>query len=217
MGQGSRCKRRSRKFEKAADRAALLTQQLLAFSRKQVLAPKVLDLNTVVTDVEKMLRRLIGEDVELVTKLRRQPGRTQSRPGPDRAGDHESGGERARCHARTAATLTIETSNVVLDESYAARHLRVPPGRYVMLGFSDTGIGMNAETQRTHLRAVLHHQRTRARERAWALDRLRHRQAERRIHLGVQRAGSRHDLQGLFAGGRAEKVETAPPIPRLCG
>ena len=130
---------------KASDRAAALTRQLLAFSRRQILAPQVLDLNSVVANLEKMLRRLIGEDIELATVQQSGLGRVKADPG-----QVEQVIINLAVNARDAmpegGKLTIETANVDLDETYARRHAGALPGPYVMLAVSDTGIGMNAET-----------------------------------------------------------------------
>jgi PAS domain S-box-containing protein len=134
-------------IRKAGERAADLTRQLLAFSRKQVFEPKVLDLNALVSNLEKMLRRLIGEDVELATKL-------DPVLGPVRvdASQIEQVIVNLAVNARDAmpdgGTLTIETQNVALDETYAREHVSIHPGEYVMFAITDTGVGMSAETQK---------------------------------------------------------------------
>ncbi len=133
-------------IKKAGDRAAALTRQLLAFSRKQVLQPKVLDLNSVVSGLENMLRRLIGEDVDLRTVLKPELGSVKADPG-----QIEQVIMNLAVNARDAmprgGKLTIETGNVFLDEEYARRHVAVSSGQYVMLAVSDTGTGMDEETQ----------------------------------------------------------------------
>jgi two-component system cell cycle sensor histidine kinase/response regulator CckA len=133
-------------IQKAGQRAATLTQQLLAFSRKQVLAPKVLDLNSIVEDMQKMLRRLIGEDIELKFNMPVDLGRVKA----DR-GQLEQVILNLAVNARDAmpkgGELKIETANAQLDEKDVSRHRYVTPGHYVMLKVSDTGIGMDAKTQ----------------------------------------------------------------------
>jgi PAS domain S-box-containing protein len=130
----------------AAERATSLTRQLLAFSRKQMLAPKVLDLNAVVTENLKMLTRLIGEDIDLVMAPGSEIGAVKADPG-----QIEQVIMNLAVNARDAmpggGKLTIETSNVTLDEDYARFHAPLQPGEYVMLAISDTGIGMDADTQ----------------------------------------------------------------------
>ena len=133
-------------IKKASDRAASLTRQLLAFSRKQVLQPKVFDLNSVIADLERMLRRMIAEDIEIRTMLQREVGNVKADPS-----QIEQVIINLAVNARDAmpfgGQLTIETADVYLDETYAQQHLTVVPGAYVMLAVSDTGIGMDAETQ----------------------------------------------------------------------
>jgi PAS domain S-box-containing protein len=132
--------------ESAGQRAAALTGQLLAFSRKQVVQPQVLDLNTVVTGLTKMLQRLIGEDVELETSLDPDAWHVKV----DR-GQIEQIIMNLAVNSRDAmpegGKLTIETSNVKLDEEYAGGHIDASPGPHVMLAITDTGSGMDKETE----------------------------------------------------------------------
>jgi len=129
-----------------ADRAAALTQQLLAFSRKQVLQPQVLDLNAVMTAMEPMLSRLIGEDIELAVVPAAGLDRVKADPG-----QIEQVIVNLVVNSRDAmpqgGRLTIETANVELDEAYARRHVSVPAGHYVMLAVSDSGSGMDEQTR----------------------------------------------------------------------
>ena len=133
-------------IKKAGDRAASLTRQLLAFSRKQVLQPKVLDLNLVVSDMERMLTRLIGEDIELCTLL--DPKLASIKVDP---GQIEQIIMNLAVNARDAmlhgGKLTIETRNVLVDDEYARKHIAVTPGPFVMLAMSDSGCGIDAQTQ----------------------------------------------------------------------
>ena len=140
------CADHAQEIANAAERATSLTRQLLAFSRKQMLAPKIVDLNSVVTENVKMLTRLIGEDIDLVMV-----------PGPDIGAVKADPGQieqvimNLAVNARDAmphgGKLTIETANVTLDANYARFHAPVKPGDYVMLAISDTGMGMDADTQ----------------------------------------------------------------------
>jgi PAS domain S-box-containing protein len=130
-------------------RAAELTRQLLAFSRRQVLAPKVLDVNAVVANMDRMLRRLLGEDVELATSLDPAAGAVNADPGQleqvllnlaVNARDAMPGGGR----------LSIGTTRVTLDEEHVERRHRMPAGDYACLAVADTGVGMD-ETTQAHL------------------------------------------------------------------
>jgi len=136
-------------IRKAAERATALTRQLLAFGRRQVLQPQVLDLNEVVANMGRMLQRLIGEDIHLLTVLDAELWPVKVDPG-----QFEQVIMNLAVNARDAmpggGKLTIETANVVLDEKYARRHVSVKPGPCVMLAVTDNGCGMDKETQ-SHL------------------------------------------------------------------
>jgi len=131
---------------KAGERASALTRQLLAFSRRQMLQPKVVDINGIVADTEKLLRRLIGEDIELMTQLEPTLGRVKADPG-----QIEQVIMNLAINARDAmprgGKLSIETANVKLSDKRARQYLGIEPGRYILLAVSDTGIGMDADTQ----------------------------------------------------------------------
>ncbi len=145
MHPGEPLRRQAEEIRKAASRAAALTNQLLAFSRKHVLQPKVVDLNEVVAELERMLRRLIGEDVNLVTWLDSKGGCVKADPS-----QIEQVIVNLVVNAREAmpsgGRLTIETKNVYLDEDYARTHVGVKPGPYVMLAVTDTGHGIDPNT-----------------------------------------------------------------------
>jgi len=133
-------------IKRSGERAATLVRQLLAFSRRQIMQPEVLDLNQVVADMDKMLQRLIREDVELVSTREPELGKVEADPGQleqvimnlvvNACDAMPQGGK-----------LTLETANVELDAVYAQQHVEAQPGAYVMLAVSDTGVGMDAETQ----------------------------------------------------------------------
>ncbi|HEX9691702.1 MAG TPA: PAS domain S-box protein [Gemmatimonadales bacterium] len=133
-------------IQRAADRAATLTRQLLAFSRKQILQPRVLSLNHVVEDIESMLRRIVGEDVAVTMHLAADLESVHMDPS-----QIEQIIVNLAVNARDAmpqgGTLSIATQNVELDEGYAESHASVSPGAYVMLAVSDTGVGMGDETK----------------------------------------------------------------------
>ena len=131
--------------QRAGCRARDITRQLLVFSRKQILQPVVLNLNDSVENLQRMLTRLIGEDIEVITAFAGDLGNVQADPG-----QVEQVLMNLVVNARDAmprgGKLTIETANVELDEGYARHHVGVEPGRYVMLAVTDTGCGMDKET-----------------------------------------------------------------------
>jgi two-component system cell cycle sensor histidine kinase/response regulator CckA len=146
LAESDPARRDALEIENAVTRAASLTNQLLAFSRKQVLRPKVLDLNVVLDEVAKMLDRLIGKDIELRVVDAPSLGRVRADPS-----QIEQVILNLAVNSRDAmpngGTLTIETRDVELDENDSRNHQGVPAGRYVMLAVSDTGDGMDTETQ----------------------------------------------------------------------
>ncbi len=147
LSPDDRLRRRIEEIKKAGHRGASLTRQLLAFSRKQVLTPKVLDLNTVVSETSKMLRCLLGEDIELTMKL--SPVLDHVKADPTQI---EQVIMNLAINARDAmpqgGKLVVETANTELDGRYIQRkHIDVQPGNYVLLTVSDTGIGMDTSTE----------------------------------------------------------------------
>jgi PAS domain S-box-containing protein len=143
---GSRLAESTSQIKSAADRAAGITRQLLAFSRKQVLSPRIVNLNDVVLNLDSLLRRLIGEDIEVLTVPANELGSVKADPG-----QVEQVIMNLALNARDAmpqgGKLTLETANANLDEGYALDHQPIEPGQYVMLAVSDTGEGMTSETQ----------------------------------------------------------------------
>ena len=146
VAEDSTLRREVDEIRKAGDRASMLTQQLLAFSRRQVLQPKVLDLNATVSDMATMLRRLIGEDIDLRILPGDGLGRVKADPGQVgqtilnlvlNARDAMPGGGR----------LTIETNNAFLDGTFSSKHPQAVTGPHVLLAVSDTGVGMSEDTQ----------------------------------------------------------------------
>jgi two-component system cell cycle sensor histidine kinase/response regulator CckA len=146
LREGDPARKTVEEIRKTGQRAAALTRQLLAFSRRQVIEPKVLDLNAVVADIEKMLRRLIGENIELKTVLAPSLGRLLADQG-----QIEQVILNLAVNARDAmpqgGKLIIETANTVLDDATVRNMPTARPGDYVMLSVSDTGIGMDPETR----------------------------------------------------------------------
>ncbi|HJT90019.1 MAG TPA: ATP-binding protein [Bryobacteraceae bacterium] len=131
---------------KAADRAGAITNQLLAFSRRQVIQPRILNVNSIVSQIEKMLRRLLGEDIQLQLNLSPEVGNIKADPN-----QIEQAIVNLAVNARDAMPsgghITIETGNAHLDDSYAKTHMGVRPGDFVMVAMTDTGHGMDPETR----------------------------------------------------------------------
>jgi PAS domain S-box-containing protein len=146
VGEDGSLRKDLEEISKAAKRAADLTRQLLAFSRKQVLEPKVLDLNALIRNLEEMLRRLIGEDIELITSLDESLGSIKADPS-----QIEQVVMNLAVNGRDAmpdgGKLIVETSNTQLDQEYADQHLTAEAGDYVMLAVTDTGMGMDEATR----------------------------------------------------------------------
>jgi PAS domain S-box-containing protein len=133
-------------IKNVVERAAGLTRQLLAFGRQQVLSPQVMDLNVAITHLSKMLRRLIGEDINLEIREAKDLGRVRADPGQiDQVIMNLA--VNARDAMPTGGKLSIETANVQVDSTFASGHFPMTPGKYVMISVSDTGIGMDAATQ----------------------------------------------------------------------
>ncbi len=139
-------RRSAERIGSAAARAAALTRQLLAFGRRQMLEPRVLNLNSVIAEMDKIMRRLVTENIEIVTKLGASLGSVKADPA-----QIEQVILNLVINARDAmpegGVLTVETANFELDRGYADEHSTVRPGPYVMLAVSDTGMGMDADTQ----------------------------------------------------------------------
>jgi nitrogen-specific signal transduction histidine kinase/CheY-like chemotaxis protein len=128
----------------AAERAASLTMQLLAFSRKQVVEPAVIDLNKSVVEIQKLLHRVIGEDIELAIRLQPDLGYVKADPG--QLGQVLMNlAVNSRDAMPTGGKLAIETANVEVDDTYVRQHLGARPGSFVMLAVSDTGLGMDSD------------------------------------------------------------------------
>lgn len=146
LTEGDNNRPKIEEIKRAAERASTLTRQLLAFSRKQVLQPKLFDLNHLVTDMSEMLRRLIGENIEMTTII------GQEAPINADPGQIEQVLMNLVVNARDAmpngGRLTVETARVEFDEAYASTHFNVRPGSYAMLAVSDTGSGIDAETRK---------------------------------------------------------------------
>ena len=146
LTQDNPLRRNIEEIKKASERAASLTRQLLAFSRKQILQPEVLNLNAVVPDMDQMLRRLIGEDIDLLTVLDPALGSVKADPSQIQQVILNLA-VNARDAMPKGGKLTIETANAYLSEEYAYQHTAVRSGHYVLLAVSDNGCGMDEATQ----------------------------------------------------------------------
>src|SRR5262245_1341281 len=135
-----------REIQKAADRATTLTRQLLTFARKQVIEPRVVNLGDLILGMENLLRRLLGEDIQLIISPGAAAGCAKADPN-----QIEQLIMNLAVNARDAmpkgGILTFNTENVVLDAAYSRKHVDVVPGRYTLLTVGDTGVGMNPQTQ----------------------------------------------------------------------
>jgi two-component system cell cycle sensor histidine kinase/response regulator CckA len=131
---------------KAAERAGSLTNQLLAFSRRQIIQPRLMNVNAVVGQTEKMLRRLLGEDIQLVFELNAESGNIKADPNQIIQAIVNLA-VNARDAMLTGGRIVVETANVHLDENYVRTHLGVQPGDFVMIAMTDTGQGMDAVTR----------------------------------------------------------------------
>jgi len=145
LDKGSAMHHKVQSIQQAADRAATLTRQLLAFSRKQLLELKVVDVNTVIADMERLLRPLIGENIELVTRLSTQTGHTRAD-----AGQLEQVIMNLVVNAKDAmpdgGKITLQSADVTVRQNFS-EHRFIHPGRYAVISVSDTGHGMDKETQ----------------------------------------------------------------------
>jgi two-component system cell cycle sensor histidine kinase/response regulator CckA len=145
VGGNGRLRKSVEATRNAAERAAALTMQLLAFSRKQVIEPTVIDLNKSVVEIQKMLHRVIGEDIELAIRLQPDLGHVKADPG-QLSQVLMNLAVNSRDAMPNGGKLAIETANVELDDTYVRQHLGARPGSFVMLAVSDTGTGMDSDT-----------------------------------------------------------------------
>ena len=174
--KGSSQEEKLLQISRAADRAASLTAQLLAFSRKQVLEMRVVDLNHVLSEMEEMLKMLLREDIQLLVTRRSSPARVTA--------DQDQVWQvvmnlvvNARDAMPEGGKLTIETGNTFLDGTYAQTHAEIVPGPYVMIAISDNGVGMDLETQARIFRTILYYEGKRCRNRIGPLNRVWHSEA----------------------------------------
>ncbi len=191
---------KARAIQQAADRATTLTRQLLAFSRKQLLELKVVDVNAIVEDMERLLRPLIGENVELATKLAPDAGHTRAD-----AGQLEQVLMNLVVNAKDAMpnggklTFRLRISSSTRDHRRGQTFIR--PGNYVMLSVSDTGMGMDKETQSRIFEPFFTTKEKGKGHRARPLHGVWHCEAERWIRDGAERRRPRHHVPHLLAAG----------------
>ena len=198
LAEGDPLRRNAEQIQTASQRATSLTRQLLAFSRKQMLAPKVLSIQSVVAEMEKILRRLIGEDIQLETSSVPDLGLVKA----DRSQIEQvilNLAVNARDAMPEGGRLTIETANVDLDKSFSHSSVHAFAGAVRDAGRHRQRLRHGRRNPSPHLRAFLYDQGKGQGHRARPRDRVRHRQAKRRLRVGLQRAGPRNQFQGLFA------------------
>jgi two-component system cell cycle sensor histidine kinase/response regulator CckA len=199
-------------IQKASRWTADLTRQLLAFGRKQIQTLQLLDLNLIIEDVDKMLPRLIGEDIELVFVPGERLGKVKADPL-----QIEQVLMNLVANARDAmpkcGRLVIETASVRLDEAYVQEHSVVPRGQYILLTVTDSGMGIAPEHVLHIFEPFYTAKGGRQGHRPGPGHGVRHCQTERWVHLGVQRARAGNDLQDLFAPGAASKTCIAAYFP----
>jgi hypothetical protein len=148
VGNDEQLRREMQQIEVASNKAIALIRQLLAFSRRQLLQPQVVNLEGIVTGVEKMLRRLIGENIELVARTTGAVGTVKADPGQlEQVLINLAVNARDAMESRNGGRLTFELQNIDLDEQFATDNVGAVPGRYVMLAVTDTGSGMSKEVQ----------------------------------------------------------------------
>ena len=201
-------------IEKAGNQAAALTRQLLAFSRKQMLQARVVNLNTIVRDMESMLGRLIGERISLATALASDLLNLSVDPVQIAAGDPQSRRQRPRRDARGRPHRAQHAQRRRVPTHGAARP--EPLGPCVVLTVRDTGVGMSAQTRAQHLRAVLHHQAGRQGHRPRAAMVYGIVRAERRLRSASQPRRRGHDVHALLPA-RPTRRRTAASAPERGG
>ena len=182
-----------------AERAAQLTQRLLAFSRLQPLNPRAVDANRLILGMSDLLNRSLGEAHRIGDDQRRRALEGRGRRAPSWKRRMLNLALNARDAMPDGGKLTIETSNAYLDDEYCRQHSGVEPGQYVLIAVTDNGVGMTADTARSRVRAVLHHQGSRQGHRARPEPGLRLHEAIRRPREDLQRARRRHDREALSA------------------